>query len=135
MKSMQKTLPLIVALLIVLGAPRFGDAQEPCDRSGYQGRVAWFAVPSNSKGYAGYSLGGSKAIRGSEPRSEEGTWGWDYRGIIPSRVMLRWNRGEYHEGSGGTYRVDGKPVPDVPAAVTDKVKPHIEKRGMMNDER
>ena len=91
-------------------------ADDPCDRSSYQGKVAWYALPTFTRAYTGYYVGGSRAFGGSGRCPEDGTWGIDYRGLLlPSRVNLWWNYGERHERSGGTYKADGHPVPDVPA--------------------
>ena len=91
-------------------------ADEPCDRSGYHGRVAWYALPTFTRAYTAYYVGGGQAVGGSCRRPEEGTWGVDYRGLLlPSRVNLWWNHGERYQGGGGTYKTDGHPVPDVPA--------------------
>src|SRR6266404_4062519 len=90
-------------------------ADEPCDRSGYHGKVSWYALPTNTKAYTGYYVGGGQAIGGSARHSDEGTWGWDYRGLVlPSRVALWFNHGERYQGGGGTYKIDGHPVPDIP---------------------
>ncbi|HEV8058546.1 MAG TPA: hypothetical protein VGP68_01655 [Gemmataceae bacterium] len=89
-------------------------ADEPCDRSGYHGKIAWYALPTNTISYTGYYVGGGEAVGGSCRRSEDGTWGWDYRGLLPSRVALWWNNRDRYQGGGGTYKVDGHPLPDVP---------------------
>jgi hypothetical protein len=100
--------------LILLAASPL-QADDACDRSGYHGRVAWYALPSFTRAYTGYYVGGGQAIGGSGPRPEEGTWGWDYRGLLfPSRVNLWFNHGERYQGGGGTYKVDGHHVPDIP---------------------
>ena len=91
-------------------------AEEPCDRSGYQGKVAWYALPTFTRAYTGYYVGGGSALGGSCRRSDEGTWGTDYRGLLlPGRINLWFNHGERYQGGGGTYKADGHPVPDVPA--------------------
>jgi hypothetical protein len=72
-------------------------------------RIACWAIPSNSKAYAGYYVGGGSAFCCGQPRLEtEGTWGWDYRGCwLPHRVFLQWWHGRHYQGGAGAYRVDG----------------------------
>lgn len=72
-------------------------------------RIACWAIPSNSKAYAGYYVGGGTAFCWGQPRMErEGTWGWDYRGCwLPHRVFLQWWHGRRSQGGAGAYRIDG----------------------------
>lgn len=103
-----------VTLAFLAGAGTL-RADEECDRSGYHGRVAWYALPSRTKAYTGYYVGGGQAIGGSSRGPNEGTWGWDYRGcLLPSRVALWFNHGAHYQGGGGPYKVDGHPLPDIP---------------------
>jgi hypothetical protein len=106
---------VLCGALVWLAGSAAVRADEPCDRSGYQGKVAWYALPTFTRAYTGYYVGGGQAIGGSCPRSEEGTWGMDYRGLLlPSRVNLWWNHGQHFQGGGGAYKTDGHPLPDVP---------------------
>jgi hypothetical protein len=106
---------LLLAAFALLACSALTRADDGCDRSGYQGRVAWWALPSKTKAYTGYYVGGGQAIGGSGPGADEGTWGWDYRGLaFPSRVALWFNHGTRYQGGGGTYQTDGHPLPDLP---------------------
>jgi hypothetical protein len=85
-------------------------------RAGCPQRVAWYARPSESRAYTGYYVGGGSAVAGSYRCPNEGTWGWDYDGwLLPHRVLLSWSHGWRYQGGTGAYKVDGPPVPDVPA--------------------
>jgi hypothetical protein len=56
--------------------------------------VAWWAVPSDTGHYVGYSVGGSRVWHGCEPAPDEGTWGWDYGGLlVHPRIRLLWSHG------------------------------------------
>jgi hypothetical protein len=114
----------LTALTIVLLAGTAGvRGDDTCDRSGYQGRVAWWARPSKTKAYTGYYVGGGQAVGGTPRTADEGTWGWDYRGcLFPSRVALWFNHGEKYQGGGGTYKTDGHPLPNIPAALNPALK-------------
>ncbi len=77
-------------------------------RAGDPRRLLSHAVPTNGPGYAGYFVGGGAACGGCVPRPDEGTWGWDYRGVwIPRRIGLSWSHGRLYQGGTGMYRTDG----------------------------
>ncbi len=67
------------------------------------------AVPSNTRHYGGYYVGGGNAYGRGEPRMpNEGTWGWDYGGIwFPKLVMLDWTHGRRYQGGAGSYPTAG----------------------------
>jgi len=101
-------------------------AQDPghC-RAGCPERVAWYARPSESPAYVGYYVGGGSAVGGSYRCPHEGTWGWDYQGrFLPHRVMLYWSHGCRYQGGTGAYKVNGPPVPDVPALLNPALYSH-----------
>jgi hypothetical protein len=107
---------VLCSVLVWLVGSAAVNADEPCDRSGYQGKVAWYALPTFTRAYTGYFVGGGQAVGGSGRCTQDGTWGTDYRGLLlPSCVNLRWSNGDSYQGGGGTYKADGHPVPDVPA--------------------
>ena len=66
------------------------------------------AVPSNTRNYVGYYQGGGSVFR-AEPRYlNEGTWGWDYAGIVrPKHIFLNWSHGRRYQGGTGAYRTVG----------------------------
>jgi hypothetical protein len=57
-------------------------------------------------------VGGGAPIVGCDRRSNEGTWGRDYHGILSHRPFLRWSHGRRCQGGTGAYRTDGPHVPD-----------------------
>jgi len=94
-------------------------------RAGYPERIAWYAWPSNTRAYDGYYVGGGAAIGGSRRCANEGTWGWDYSGwLLPHRVLLYWTHGRLYQGGTGAYKVNGPPLPDVPALLNPAVYSH-----------
>jgi hypothetical protein len=83
----------------------------PCWRClpGYPARVGIVSAPSNTRHYGGYYVGGGTIFRGGQPRYEnEGTWGWDYGGLLNRKwVGLDWSHGRRYQAGGGTYRTAG----------------------------
>lgn len=66
------------------------------------------AVPSNTCHYGGYLVGGGVPCKGEGPFSVEGTYGWDYFGILfNKRVALNWTHGARYQGGTGAYKTDG----------------------------
>jgi hypothetical protein len=88
-------------------------ADEPCAedgqrRAGYPLEVSAVAMPSDTGHYAGYYVGGGAVLFGQRRCLGEGTWGWDYRGLVlPKRVRLRWWHGVCEQGGIGAYRTTG----------------------------
>lgn len=66
------------------------------------------ARPPRDDRYVGYYVGGSRALRGeSRDTITEGTWGWDYSGILfPKRVALSWSHRTGKQGPHGTYATE-----------------------------
>ena len=66
------------------------------------------AIGSHTPRYGGYWVGGGKPCRGDEPLQGEGTFGWDYFGIlITKRAALNWSHGRQYQGGTGSYKTDG----------------------------
>ena len=84
----------------------------PCPACEYVQRISPLARPSNSPRQCGYYVGGG-AAKGGQPRSlHEGTWGWDYAGLVfPKWIQLDWWHGRRYQGGGGTYKTDGPHLP------------------------
>lgn len=77
-------------------------------RAGFSQSVRAHAIPSNTRHYSGYYVGGGVPWFGEGRYPDEGTFGWDYLGIvIPKRVALNWTHGRREQGLGGTYKTDG----------------------------
>ena len=64
--------------------------------------------PSNTPHYVGYYVGGGSGSRHhGEPRTPiEGTWGWDYSGVVPRRVNLLWLHHRHGPDVPWLYRTD-----------------------------
>lgn len=70
--------------------------------------TAWWAVPSDTGRYIGYTVGGGSPFRGDDRLPHEGVWGWDYSGFpYRPRIMLLWNHGRLYQGGTGAYKTDG----------------------------
>jgi hypothetical protein len=84
---------------------------DPQQRAGYPSEVSRCAKPSDTGHYDGYYVGGGASCRGDAPTPEQGTWGWDYAGLLaPARVALGWSNSR-EQGGAGAYRTDGpKPL-------------------------
>lgn len=57
--------------------------------------VAWWARPSDTGHYVGYSVGGGSLWRGDAPAPDQGTWGWDYGGLLHPHIKLLWGRNSW----------------------------------------
>lgn len=65
-------------------------------------------IPSNTRFYGGYYVGGGTPTRGGGRCLEDGTWGWDYPGILfPKKIALNWTRNGRPQGGTGAYKTDG----------------------------
>jgi len=96
------------ALLTALAGDAYGHRD--CDhwRAGYAMDVRRHALPSNTRHYGGYWVGGGLPIKGDGPFLNEGTFGWDYFGILfTKRVDLNWSHGRHYQGGIGAYKTDG----------------------------
>jgi hypothetical protein len=99
------------ALLMALGGDPYGHRAVDHCRAGHAFFIRGWALPSNTPYYGGYWVGGGKAIRGDHPSPDDGTFGWDYFGILFSkRVALNWSGGRRYQGGTGAYKTDGPKV-------------------------
>jgi hypothetical protein len=100
--------PALVFVAVLAAVPR-GMAEDDDHRAGRPYEVSPFARFSDTGAYVGYMVGGGCALfhRAHGPSSDDGTWGWDYRGrCFARRIMHGWWNGRYQGGS-GAYRTDG----------------------------
>lgn len=75
-------------------------------RAGYPQSVGRWAKPSNTPKYSGGFVGGGAILSGDGRRRDEGTWGWDYSGVIPvKRIWLGWSH-HWRQAGGGKYDTD-----------------------------
>jgi hypothetical protein len=89
--------------------PYAGDSVAQRSHPGQLFDIAWYARPSDTGHYIGYYVGGGCVWKGDARSPSEGTWGWDYQGILfPRRVVLGWCRSRY-QGGVGYYRTVPKP--------------------------
>ena len=66
------------------------------------------AICSNTAHYGGYWVGGGIPCRREMPFVGEGTFGWDYFGVlVPKRIALNWSHGRRYQGGSGAYMTDG----------------------------
>ncbi len=79
-----------------------------CD-AGHPFWISKHAVFTDETHHHGYMVGGGARRGGSGPCPDEGTFGWDYRGL--SNVNLGFTHGRRYQMGGGTYMQDtAKPV-------------------------
>lgn len=77
-------------------------------RAGHPESLRRWAVPSDNRRYGSYYVGGGLPVRGTGRFiPQQGTWGWDYLGVIPKRVNLRWGHNPTAVRSEGSYRTEG----------------------------
>jgi hypothetical protein len=82
---------------------------DPCqwERAGCPQNLRPHARPSYGPYFYGWWVGGGTAVGGDMPCLNEGTWGWDYEGVVPKRVWLLWSHGRRYQGGTGAYKTDG----------------------------
>jgi hypothetical protein len=96
------------ALLQALAGDAYGHRGGDHARAGCAMNVRRFAIPSNTRHYGGYMVGGGLPVKGEGPFLDEGTFGWDYPGILfNKRIALNWSHGARYQGGTGAYRTDG----------------------------
>jgi len=81
-----------------------------CDhaRAGCPQCLRNITIPSNTRFYGGYYVGGGTPTRGAGRCIDDGTWGWDYSGILfPKRIALNWTAKGLYQGGTGAYKTDG----------------------------
>ena len=78
-------------------------------RAGCPQEIRAHAQLSNTCHYSGWWTGGGGQLFGGDaPCFAEGTWGWDYLGLLnQKRVWLDWNHGTRQQAGVGAYRTDG----------------------------
>ena len=92
-------------------------AQCPTDmvRAGHASSIHKHADETYDDRYVGYYLGGGASLGRGEGRSrEEGTWGVDYKPIIPgfqTSVILNWWHGRRLQDGSGQYEPDQRNDP------------------------
>lgn len=102
------TLDQIAAINFAYGGGQFDYRYQDHCRAGFSQFVRAHTLPSNTRAYDGYYVGGSAPWFGEGRRSDEGTFGWDYFGLRFNRhVALNWTHGRRAQGYGGTYKTDG----------------------------
>jgi len=96
------------ALLEALAGDPYGHRGGDHARAGCAMNIRRFAIPSNTRHYGGYMVGGGLPVKGDGPFLDEGTFGWDYAGILfNKRIALNWSHGARYQGGTGSYRTDG----------------------------
>lgn len=80
-------------------------------RAGHPQQVKRIAAPSNTRNYSGYYVGGGSTFAAGHERSiDQGTWGWDYGGLLKNNwVRLGWNNGSRPQGGTGSYKTNFAP--------------------------
>jgi hypothetical protein len=96
------------ALLLALAGDPYRHRACEHQRAGCAMLLRPHAIPSNSCHYGGYWVGGGLPCKGEGPYLNEGTFGWDYFGIIfNKRIALNWSHGARYQGGTGAYKTDG----------------------------
>jgi hypothetical protein len=99
------------ALLQALGGDAYGHRSCDHERAGCAMLIRDRANPSNTSHYGGYRVGGGLPVYGDGPLFHEGTFGWDYFGILFSkRIALNFSHGRREQGGSGAYKTDGPRV-------------------------
>jgi hypothetical protein len=96
------------ALLTALAGDPYGHRGYDHCQAGCSMLIRKRAIPSNTWHYDGYWVGGGRAVLGDDPLLDEGTFGWDYFGILFNKhVTLGWSHGRHYQGGTGRYKTDG----------------------------
>jgi hypothetical protein len=96
------------ALLMALSADPYVHRADEHACAGCSMLIRSHAICSNTAHYGGYWVGGGVPCRRDQPYADEGTFGWDYFGVLfPKRVALNWSHGRRFQGGAGAYRTDG----------------------------
>ncbi|HZN36016.1 MAG TPA: hypothetical protein VFB80_19435 [Pirellulaceae bacterium] len=99
------------ALLLALAGDPYGHRAADHCRAGWPMLIRHHAIPSNTRHYGGYWIGGGVPLFGDSPSLVEGTFGWDYFGAMNKWIDLSWSHGRRYQGGGGAYRTDGPKLP------------------------
>jgi hypothetical protein len=93
---------------IVWGATSEGYRECDFARAGCPQCLRKITIPSNTRFYGGYYVGGGTPTKGAGRCIEDGTWGWDYSGMVfPKRIALNWTAKGRYQGGTGAYKTDG----------------------------
>ena len=96
------------ALLNALYGDPYGHRWPAHQQAGCTMAIRKIAIPSNTEHYGSYWVGGGLPIFGDDPLPHEGTFGWDYFGILfTKRVDLNFSHGRRYQGGFGSYKTDG----------------------------
>jgi hypothetical protein len=99
------------ALLQALGGDPYSHRAAAHARAGCAMNIRPHAIPSNTRHYGGYWVGGGQPIKGRCPSVDEGTFGWDYFGLsFTKRIDLNWSQGRRYQSGTGAYKTDGPRV-------------------------
>ena len=100
--------PSMQALWWALAGDPYAHRSEDHARSGCAMLTRPRAIPSETRHYGGYPVGGGVPLRGVPPGPADGTFGWDYFGLtVPKLIALRWSSPARWQGGGGQYRTTG----------------------------
>jgi len=86
------------------------DAYTRQQQAGCPNTIAWWAIPSDCKGFTVSLVGGGCPCpqKADPPRPDEGTWGWDFLGrFFKSNVLLGWWHERRYQGGSGAYQTEG----------------------------
>ena len=96
------------ALLMALAGEAYNHRAADKCQAGCAMLIRQHVIPSNTRNYSGYWVGGGLPIKGERPHLQEGTFGWDYfGGCFKRRVVLNWSHGRRYQGGMGAYKTDG----------------------------
>jgi hypothetical protein len=96
------------ALLHALAGDAYGHRGGDHARAGCAMLIRPHAIPSNTAHYGYYRVGGGVPLLGEGPELHEGSFGWDYIGILfRKRVALNWTHGRRYQGGTENYETDG----------------------------
>ena len=97
--------------LTMMAAPELQAADPPVEdkiRSGHASSIAPWAQPGITRHYSGGFLGGGAARRGAGRTQVQGTWCWDFHGLLPRKnIWLGWWNGRRDQGGRGAYKTEG----------------------------
>jgi len=96
------------ALLAALGGDAYGYRAGDHSQAGCAMLIRRRAIPSNTAHYGYYRVGGGVPLFGDGPALDEGTFGWDYSGILfNKRIALNWTHGRKYQSGTTGYKTDG----------------------------
>lgn len=103
--------PRTQAMIGAMGGDPYAHRAAEFACAGMPQWVRAHAIPSYTRHYGGYYVGGGVPIHGEGRYINEGTWGWDYFGIaFQKRIALNWSHGARYQGGLGAYKTDGPKI-------------------------